>query len=129
MDSQVKKMWVEALRSRKYVQGHGMLRDAKNRFCCLGVLCDLLDPQGWDGGTPSQVWNHHGSVGLPGKDVMRKAGFLLDAADPFRMPQVRIENTFTSLDSHNDGGIQFTHEQDIVRRTFAEIADAIEEQL
>lgn len=45
MDERVKKLWVEALRSGKYTQGQGFLRqlvDGKPRDCCLGVLCDLF---------------------------------------------------------------------------------------
>lgn len=35
------KRWVAALRSGKYKQGRGSLHDRDNKFCCLGVLCDL----------------------------------------------------------------------------------------
>ena len=45
MDERVKKLWVEALRSGKYIQGKGFLRElilGKPRDCCLGVLCDLF---------------------------------------------------------------------------------------
>lgn len=41
MKKRVKKLWVEALRSGKYQQGTGQLRNEYNRFCCLGVLCNL----------------------------------------------------------------------------------------
>lgn len=41
MDARVKKLWVKALRSGKYRQGTGMLRNKRNQFCCLGVLCNL----------------------------------------------------------------------------------------
>lgn len=34
------KQWIEALRSGKYKQGLRALRN-KNKFCCLGVACDL----------------------------------------------------------------------------------------
>lgn len=37
-----KDQWVSALRSGKYQQGKGYLRLTDNRFCCLGVACDLL---------------------------------------------------------------------------------------
>ena len=40
MNARIKKLWVAALRSGKYKQGHGGLRDG-DRFCCLGVLCDI----------------------------------------------------------------------------------------
>ncbi|MCA2570674.1 hypothetical protein [Microcystis sp. M42BS1] len=41
MNKEIKKRWVEALRSGEYKQGAGKLRDADNTFCCLGVLCNL----------------------------------------------------------------------------------------
>ena len=45
MNPEVKKLWVEALRGGKYVQGKGKLhyisKDGQEKFCCLGVLCDL----------------------------------------------------------------------------------------
>lgn len=46
--------WVDALRSRKYKQGIGALRvtgptkRSVDRYCCLGVLCDLHDPKRWN---------------------------------------------------------------------------------
>jgi len=40
MNQDVKKKWVELLRSGKYSQGKSCLRNG-NSFCCLGVLCDL----------------------------------------------------------------------------------------
>jgi hypothetical protein len=39
--------WIKALRSGKYKQAHGVLRTGDNRYCCLGVLCDLVDHKGW----------------------------------------------------------------------------------
>lgn len=41
MNQEIKKRWVAALRSGDYKQGTGALRNADNKFCCLGVLCDL----------------------------------------------------------------------------------------
>lgn len=35
------RLWAARLRSGKYAQGHGRLRDGNNRYCCLGVLCEL----------------------------------------------------------------------------------------
>jgi hypothetical protein len=46
MDQQIKKQWVEALRSGKYKQGTGHLRTGDN-YCCLGVLCDLNEYTNW----------------------------------------------------------------------------------
>lgn len=41
MKKRIKKLWIDALRSGEYEQGAGGLR-TNNRFCCLGVLCDVF---------------------------------------------------------------------------------------
>lgn len=43
MNPEVKRRWIEALRSGKYQQSRKYLHD-ENGFCCLGVLCDLREP-------------------------------------------------------------------------------------
>lgn len=40
MRAKIKK-WVDALRSGQYKQGQGQL-SVDNKYCCLGVLCDVL---------------------------------------------------------------------------------------
>lgn len=40
MNPYVKKLWLKALRNGEYKQGQNQLREG-NRFCCLGVLCNL----------------------------------------------------------------------------------------
>lgn len=47
MNAEIKAKWIEALRSGKYEQGRGRLRSEDNKYCCLGVLCDLIDPGKW----------------------------------------------------------------------------------
>lgn len=37
-----KHSWIEALRSEKYEQGRNRLKDDSNKFCCLGVLCEVV---------------------------------------------------------------------------------------
>ena len=52
MTPKLLKRWLEALRSKKYKQTtEGFLRekvDGGDKFCCLGVLCDLIDPSLWE---------------------------------------------------------------------------------
>lgn len=47
MNKDIAKKWVKALRSGKYKQGYGYLKqlNSKNqpRHCCLGVLCELYN--------------------------------------------------------------------------------------
>lgn len=38
--------WTTALRSGDYAQGTGALQK-QGKFCCLGVICDVLDPEMW----------------------------------------------------------------------------------
>lgn len=47
MKAEIKQKWLEALRSGQYQQGKGVLRDSLDRFCCLGVLCDIVDKSRW----------------------------------------------------------------------------------
>lgn len=42
MDPDVKRRWLEALRSGRYKHGSGYLRSADNCFCAFGVLADVL---------------------------------------------------------------------------------------
>lgn len=41
MKKKIMTKWVKALRSNKYKQGKDLLCTDDNKFCCLGVLCDL----------------------------------------------------------------------------------------
>ena len=43
------KLWVEALRSGKYQQGRRALRTLDNKYCCLGVACEVYREQTGDG--------------------------------------------------------------------------------
>lgn len=47
MKPELKKKWVDALRSGKYIQGRSWLKNTKtNTYCCLGVLCEVLVEEG-----------------------------------------------------------------------------------
>jgi hypothetical protein len=48
MDAALKEKWVAALRSSKYKQGRSRLRTKDDKFCCLGVLCDVIDSEKWE---------------------------------------------------------------------------------
>lgn len=41
MNPTMKQQWITALRSGEYEQGTGFLRTINNKYCCLGVLCDV----------------------------------------------------------------------------------------
>lgn len=117
MNPEVKKLWVEALRSPKYKQGQRSLRTTDEEYCCLGVLCDVSGLGKWnqptDGYCDYQVTDDDFSSGMLPDAVQDWAGLKHCAGD-----DVLIGDAKLSLVVHNDQG-----------RTFAEIADAIEAQL
>ena len=93
--------WADLLESGKYKQGTNFLRKQEdNSFCCLGVLCDMLDPTKWEKtktddtspweGTSEQpgteVYSYGtGCVGLPTAYVLNRVGISLDFADSLAM--------------------------------------------
>jgi hypothetical protein len=113
LNPEIKARWVAALRSGEYTQTTGMLKRAENTMCCLGVLCDLYDKNGW-----GELFD--GRAGTPPMQVREWAGFPVAAydAESRPTPNVTIDGESEALYNHNDSG-----------RTFAEIADAIEAQL
>src|SRR6267378_4402002 len=51
MNPDIKAKWIAALESGEYIHGHGVLRSLDNKYCCLGVLCDLYHKE-----TGKGVW-------------------------------------------------------------------------
>lgn len=41
MKPEIKELWIAALESGDYQKGKGQLRSYEDKFCCLGVLCNL----------------------------------------------------------------------------------------
>lgn len=102
MNPEIKAKWVEALRSGKYKQTRNALRKSDNRFCCLGVLCDIADPTGWQPAPGS--YRHRHLQGMPDAEILRRADLPRICAD--------------ELAAMNDGG-----------KPFSEIASHIEANL
>ena len=79
------RLWVDALRSGDYAQGTGVLRNAyTDRWCCLGVACDVARKNGLDlPVSVNEMTQHNGYDGeysyLPQK-VMDWLG--IDARNP-----------------------------------------------
>lgn len=105
MNPEVKRQWVEALRSGKYKQGRGRLATPEGYYCCLGVLCEISPVKGVvDGyGVYYDGYGHH----LPPR-VQEWAG--LSSENPTLVRQQAA--------TLNDTGY-----------SFLEIADLIEEHL
>lgn len=115
MNSEVKAKWLEALRSGEYVQGTGLLRSQDDKFCCLGVLCDLAvkdeviaeperpthggyrygDDSRWDAGLPNEVRKWSGVADLMGLTPSgRELAHLNDTGSTFAQIADIIEEEF-----------------------------------
>jgi hypothetical protein len=106
MDAEIKRKWVEALRSGEYAQGHQTLRDETGAMCCLGVLAHI---QGCDLGS----WSHEDrqTIRLPPE---YDAGLVFHQC---RELAVMNDGLWTEANGRAPG------------KSFSEIADYIEEHL
>ena len=109
MNQAIKERWVKALRSEEYKQGDAALH-YEDTYCCLGVLCDLVDPNGWD------CTNGADHVE---RSMTRHQGF-----DSMPSTQVLIE---ADLDDHNAHTLAGLNDEQ--GWSFEQIADWIEEKL
>lgn len=118
-----KYLWIAALRSGKYKQAQGRLKTDVG-FCCLGVACDMVDPQTWrniegyDEET-GQEFTHKdswctasGNDELPDNQDLPDEVFMVLAAD---RGDFRVMDKLAAM---NDAG-----------KTFTELAQWIEENL
>lgn len=102
MNPELKAKWIAALRSGKYQQGKDRLRTHDNKFCCLGVLCDINDNSGWQQQHSKWIYTKNG----------QSTEFYLD---PFLKDFELTDKVQTQLSVMNDKG-----------KNFNQIADAIE---
>jgi hypothetical protein len=147
MNKRVKAKWVKALRSGKYKKGVGQLAElitvpvedgweaddkvVGEKFCCLGVLCDLYDKEKKN---KERSWNEEQGE-LP-EEVMEWAG--LDMADPvvkFNADKFNEHHDVKIYGKHwlEPGRVTLSSLNDHVcvlrKKGFAMIADVIEKQL
>lgn len=114
--------WVAALRSGEYKQGRARLQNVDNEFCCLGVLVDRLIKTGRLPGRWSA--DNHGrpvvAVSPPG-DFAYRISTALDG--------VAQDYGFDPSGKDDVAGSQgfFMCLNDTEKKTFAEIADVIEQ--
>ena len=112
MNPQIKQKWVSALRSGEYQQGQYCLRK-EDKFCCLGVLCDLYGKENnveWNLVNNGHNYEFQEFESYLPYSVRKWAG--VEGCNPIVNDE---ESTLVRL---NDGG-----------STFNEIADVIEKQL
>lgn len=101
MSPELKAKWIVALRSGEYKQGRKRLRHM-GRFCCLGVLCEVMEiPRAGNG----YANNYYVAETSLRPSWRKRAGFAQS-----------VEETLADMN-------------DTEGKTFAEIADYIEKKL
>lgn len=119
MKTDIRKEWVDRLRSGRYSQCRGWLQIPGKGHCCLGVLSDIavdsgiIDSPRWDGDEGTKGLSYDGAFATLHSAVSEWAGFSRKTPDP----EVYFEGEWKALSVLNDQG-----------KTFDEIADIIEAQ-
>lgn len=65
MNPAIKSEWIRRLTSGEYEQGSTYLRNTRDRYCCLGILCEMAAEQGVVERTPPGGWEfgyHYGAT-------------------------------------------------------------------
>lgn len=65
MKKSIAMKWVKALRSGKYIQGKIRLKSNDEKFCCLGVLCDISKKSRWTKDKRGLNWYNTSEKYLP----------------------------------------------------------------
>lgn len=112
MNDHVKKLWIAALTGGEYAQGYEFLKQKNNSFCCLGVLCDLHARETGASWTPA---------------VLSGCESYLDSA--FDLPKPVIEWAGLQVKNPVIRSVSLTQHNDHDQRTFAEIAQLIDQHL
>lgn len=111
MNREWRDKWVAALRSGKYAQGTGYLRTVRG-YCCLGVLCDVVDPTRW--APTGGYYDYNYPDGQRNSDVAY-------------LPQDILETT--QLPSDKQTTLSYMNDNSDEHKSFPEIATWIEENL
>lgn len=106
--------WVIALRSGKYKQTFGALRDS-NGYCCLGVACQISGLGKWEKETTFGDDSREYVIG----PRSRGSGIL-----PVKVAKWLGLNSTTPIVT--EGGCIATNANDLKRLSFGEIADGVE---
>ncbi len=134
MKPEIKEMWIQALESGEYQQGHRALHPGDN-FCCLGVLCDLYRKATGLGKWTEQVRKFTESSAYSGKEVVFESGSITATDVPpgpviqwafsdltenenehwFQTDYSKTPNAFQTLAFQNDSGHSFSSIANIIR--------------
>lgn len=103
MNQAVKKLWTSALRSDKYNQRIGKLRDEYG-FCANGVLCDISNRCEWEF-DDNKGYTYDGSAAALPLSVHRWAGALYSDTNVIQYLNDRRGDTFAKIADYIDNNL------------------------
>jgi hypothetical protein len=118
MNPEVKRKWIEALKSGEYEQGHHSLKTKEGdrvTYCCLGVLCDLYGKEHGNrwGKRRNQYPTFMKEMSALPKKVMEWAGIDTSTGE------IRYKNgNRTALIRLNDNGKSFKQIAKVIEKYF-----------
>ncbi len=127
MDANLKAQWLTALRSGQYEQGRYALRTPSNKFCCLGVLCDIISPAGWNANNtiwenpedPTDMSSHLVPEGVAGEVLGTESVWGYMAANQNGVLSFKDrEGNYLALSALNDLGCTFSQIADVIEYSF-----------
>lgn len=110
-----KKKWVKALRSGKYKQGIGALRTYDDKYCCLGVACEIFGVEAKKMREGSEYLYGRNSSLLP--DVLQERLGLTDLGNLPKKVLLKGSERDSLVDL-NDCGASFKRIASIIERLF-----------
>ena len=117
------KLWVAELRSGKWKQATGQLRDGDN-FCCLGVACELYrmrTPGAPEWSTRATgVYEYGGEAGVLPRAVQNALGFKTRSGE-HNYSDSCAAAPFESLSGLNDRGSSFGQLADVIEANADEL--------
>lgn len=125
LDPAFKEKWLSALRSGRWTQGKGFL-NLGSTYCCLGVACDVLDPDGWVEGLSGR-FSFSGASGFPETETLKQMGWVDLSAGIIITDSLREKFPRLALPRFSgEECVELTALNDHYDWTFEEIADLLE---
>jgi hypothetical protein len=107
MKADVKEKWIAALRSGKYRQDLAFLHPFPDGFCCLGVLCDVVNNGRWRAVGNDEFFSYRGPQNYESSCVVP-----CDLADELELTSAQQQK----LSRMNDDGVSFEVIADYIER-------------
>lgn len=116
MKKHIMEKWVAKLESGEYEQGHGSLRPYENKFCCLGVLCNIHAQEHPEIAALETDPNKYlGNAGYLPPKVQRWAGMNTDNGHLLNYCN------YLSLAGMNDSGETFKTIAKVIRKNYKDL--------